>query len=106
VVAMWPSSPAAPRVPRPEGAPVALETHPGSLALETHPGSLRDPPYLYNASVTLIYGGGSGYFAYTSISKNYYIQSFLEVPTDILNHFWVQVAVSEVKRSLRNSQMV
>jgi hypothetical protein len=22
--------------------------------------------------------------------KNYYIESFLEVPTDILNHFWIQ----------------
>jgi hypothetical protein len=27
---------------------------------------------------------------------------FLEVPWDILNHFWIQVAVSEVKRPLRN----
>jgi hypothetical protein len=31
-----------------------------------------------------------------------YIQSFLGVPTDFLNHFWIQVAVSEVKRPLRN----
>ena len=29
-------------------------------------------------------------------------KSFLEVPTDMLNHFWIQVAVSEVKRPLRN----
>jgi hypothetical protein len=27
---------------------------------------------------------------------------FQEVPTDILNHFWIQVAVSEVKRLSRN----
>jgi hypothetical protein len=32
------------------------------------------------------------------------MQSFieLEVPTDVLNHFWIQVAVSEVKGPLRN----
>jgi hypothetical protein len=29
-------------------------------------------------------------------------QSFLEVPAGILNHFWIQVAVSEAKRPLRN----
>jgi hypothetical protein len=44
--------------------------------------------------------------------ENYYIWSFLGVPADILNHFWIQVAVlllklppggcSEVKRPLRN----
>jgi hypothetical protein len=27
-----------------------------------------------------------------SALKNYYIQSSLEVPADILNHFWIQVA--------------
>jgi hypothetical protein len=32
-----------------------------------------------------------------SALKNYYISSFLEVPTGILNHFWVQVAVSLLK---------
>jgi hypothetical protein len=32
--------------------------------------------------------------------KNGYIQNFLEVPTDFLNRFWIQVAVSEVKRPL------
>ena len=49
------------------------------------------------------------YFTHISINKpvvsalkNYYIQGFLEVPTDFLNHFWIQVAVSEAKRPLRN----
>ena len=37
-----------------------------------------------------------------SALKNYYIQSFLEAPADFLNHLWIQVAVSEVKRPLRN----
>ena len=49
-----------------------------------------------------------GHFKYISITtpiasalKNYYIQSFLEleVPTDILNHFWIQVVVSFLKPS-------
>jgi hypothetical protein len=31
-------------------------------------------------------------------SKNCYMQSFLEFPTDIFNHFWIQVAVSELRR--------
>jgi hypothetical protein len=46
-----------------------------------------------------------GYFKHISITittpivpalKNYYtgIWSFLEVPTDFLNHFWIQVVVS------------
>ena len=35
-----------------------------------------------------------------SALKNYYIQSLLEVLTDVLNHFWIQMAVSEVKRPL------
>ena len=26
-----------------------------------------------------------------SALENYYVQSFLEVPTDFLNHFWIQV---------------
>jgi hypothetical protein len=37
-----------------------------------------------------------------SALKNYYRQGFLEVPTDFLSHFWIQVAVSEFKRPLRN----
>jgi hypothetical protein len=28
-----------------------------------------------------------------SALKNYHVQSYLEVPTDILNHFWIQAAV-------------
>jgi hypothetical protein len=28
--------------------------------------------------------------------------SMIKVPADILNYFWIQVAVSEVKRPLRN----
>jgi hypothetical protein len=32
-----------------------------------------------------------------SALKNYYRLSFLEVPTDILNHFWIQVTVSLLK---------
>jgi hypothetical protein len=34
--------------------------------------------------------------------KNRHVQSSLEVPTDVLYHVWIQVAVSEVKRPLRN----
>ena len=33
-----------------------------------------------------------------SALKNCHIWSFPEVPMDFLNHFWIQVAVSEVKR--------
>jgi hypothetical protein len=52
---------------------------------------------------------GLGHFTRISISvtapvvfvfdlKNCHVQSFLlEVPTGILNHFWMQVTVSEVK---------
>ena len=29
--------------------------------------------------------------------KNYYMQSFLEVPTGVLNHFWIQVTISLLK---------
>jgi hypothetical protein len=36
-----------------------------------------------------------------SALKNHHAQSFLGVPTDILNHFWIQVAVSEAKQPLR-----
>jgi hypothetical protein len=32
-----------------------------------------------------------------SALKNYYMESFLEAPTDILNHFWIQAAVSSLK---------
>ena len=34
------------------------------------------------------------------LEKLLYLELFLEVPTDVLNHFWVQVAVSEAKRPL------
>ena len=56
-----------------------------------------------------------GYFTHVSITtpvvqyavisalKNYHTQGFLEVPADILKHFWIQVAVSEMKRPLRAS---
>jgi hypothetical protein len=37
-----------------------------------------------------------------SALKKYYIWSFLEVPADFLNHFWIEVVFSEVKRPLRN----
>jgi hypothetical protein len=54
--------------------------------------------------VSFIQVGPLGYFIHISITtaiasalKNYYIESFLEVPTDILNHFWIQVAVSIMK---------
>jgi hypothetical protein len=33
----------------------------------------------------------------TSALKNHYTLRFLGVPTDILNHFWIQVAVSHLK---------
>ena len=49
-----------------------------------------------------------GYFVHVSITtpivsalKSYYRWGFLEVPTDILNHFWIQVAVSLLKPPLR-----
>jgi hypothetical protein len=32
-----------------------------------------------------------------SALENYYIQSLLEVPADICNHLWIQVAVSLLK---------
>jgi hypothetical protein len=35
-----------------------------------------------------------------SALKNYYRWNLLEVPTDFLNHFWIQVTVSEVKQPL------
>jgi hypothetical protein len=44
--------------------------------------------------------GPLGYTAHISITtsvafalKNYYTQGFLEVPADILNHFWIQIQV-------------
>jgi hypothetical protein len=59
--------------------------------------------------MTFIQGTPLGYFAHIPITtpivsalKNYYRQGFLEVPTDFFNHFWIQVAVSKVKRPLRN----
>ena len=55
-------------------------------------------PLLRCIPVTVIQGGPPGYFTHISIttpivsaSKNYYVPGFLEVPTDILNHFWIQV---------------
>jgi hypothetical protein len=36
------------------------------------------------------------------LEKLIYLELPIEVPTDILNHFWFQVAVSEAKRPLRN----
>jgi hypothetical protein len=54
-----------------------------------------------HASAAFIRVGPWGVFIHISITtpvvsalKNYYIQKFLEVPADILNHFWIQVAVS------------
>ena len=61
-------------------------------------------PLLRCIPVTVIQGGPPGYFIHISITtpivsalKNYYRQSFLEAPTDFLNHFWIQVAVSLLK---------
>jgi hypothetical protein len=52
-------------------------------------------------SVPLIQVRPPGHFIRISITtpvvsawKNYYIQGFLEVPMDFLNHFWIQMAVS------------
>ena len=60
-------------------------------------------------SVAVIQVRPPGYFIHISITtpivsalKNYYRQGFLEAPTDVLSHFWIQVAVSELKRPLRN----
>ena len=62
---------------------------------------------IYIMSVPLFRVRPPGYFTHISITtpivsalKNYYRWGFLEVPTDILNNFWIQVAVSEVKRPL------
>jgi hypothetical protein len=59
---------------------------------------------LYNISPP-VSSGTTGYFTHISINtpivpalKNYYIWSFLEVPTDFFNYFWVQLAVSILKR--------
>jgi hypothetical protein len=45
-----------------------------------------------------------GNFTHVSINapvvsalKNYHVQGFLEAPTNILNHFWIQVAISLLK---------
>jgi hypothetical protein len=53
-----------------------------------------------------------GYFIHISITTHHarrlrlekllYIELSRKVATDILNHFWIQVAVSEVKRPSRN----
>jgi hypothetical protein len=32
-----------------------------------------------------------------SALKNYYIQGFLKVPTDVLNHLWIQLEISLLK---------
>jgi hypothetical protein len=55
-------------------------------------------------SVPLIRVRPPGYFIHISITtsivsalKNYYIQSFLEVPTDFFKYFWIQVAVPLLK---------
>jgi hypothetical protein len=55
-------------------------------------------------SVSFIQVRPLGHFIHISITtpvvsalKNYYIESFLEAPADILNHFWIQVAVSLLK---------
>jgi hypothetical protein len=49
---------------------------------------VRPPGYFTNVSITT---------PIVSALKNYYRYSFLEAPTDILNHFWIQVAVSLLK---------
>jgi hypothetical protein len=61
-------------------------------------------PFCPHTPVNKIQVGPPGYFIHVSITtpavsalKNYYRWSFLEVPTDILNHFWIQVAVSILK---------
>jgi hypothetical protein len=66
----------------------------------------------YTVSVIAIQLGPLGYFTNISTTtsttpvvsalRNYYIQSFLEVPAGVLDPFWIQVAVSELKRPLRN----
>jgi hypothetical protein len=52
----------------------------------------------YSKSLAFIRVGPPGYFTHITITtpivsalKNYYRWGFLEVPTDILNHFWIQV---------------
>jgi hypothetical protein len=62
-----------------------------------------------HTSATLTQGGPPGYFIHISITtpivsalKKNVIYSFLEAPADFLKHFWIQVAVSELKRPLRN----
>jgi hypothetical protein len=54
--------------------------------------------------MTVFQVGPPGCFTHVSITtpivfalKNYYRWSFLEVPADILNHFWIQVAVLLLK---------
>jgi hypothetical protein len=83
-----------------------------SWPLQAGGGEAAVTRYTYCArykSVTVIRVGLPGYFVHVSITtpvvsalKNYYIQSFLEVPTGFFKYFWIQVAVSEVKRPLRN----
>jgi hypothetical protein len=61
-------------------------------------------PRAIGMSVALIQVRPPGHFAHVSITtpvvsawKNYYIWSFLEVPTDFLKYIWVQVAASLLK---------
>ena len=70
--------------------------------------ALRSTIELYCTDTAQISGRHSGsplgYFIQISITtpvvsalKNCYMSSFLEVPSDILYHFWIQVAVLPLK---------
>jgi hypothetical protein len=55
-------------------------------------------------TVAVFYGKPLGHFTHISITtpivsalKNYFRWSFLEVPKDVLNHFWIQVTVLLLK---------
>jgi hypothetical protein len=49
---------------------------------------VRAPVYFINTSITT---------PAVSALKNFHIQGFLEAPADILNRFWIKVAVSILK---------
>ena len=76
--------------------------------MRTSEGSQRDQnrwPWQEDIiSVTVIRVGPPGYFTHVSTTtpivsalKNYYVWGFLEVPTDFIKCFWIQVTVSLLK---------
>jgi hypothetical protein len=87
----------------------ALDLRPATPNLRpAHSRALRSAIELYCTGTVQISGRHSGsplgYFMHISITtpvvsalNNCYMRGFLEVPSDILHHFWIQVAVLPLK---------